>query len=630
MKKFLLTATLALLTTILLLTRQAAHPHPMSPTLLTDPFLQNPTPTSIQVIWFTEFEGTQHRVEYGDTLTAPAPTFTTVPATTTRLTRTAEDAASNTPTTSSQSSGQSSGQKISQLTPRPIWRHAATLTGLTPGQRLPYRVISQHPNGQSITSNPFTLAATPPPNQPLKILLTSDHQLMPLVPANLQKVAETIGQVDAVFFAGDLINHADRASEWFDDASGLAFFPNLQGTSQYNLEKAGKTTTYQGGELIQHAPLFPIIGNHEVMGRYSTTEPINAQFANTLPRELVSGFYPQPATASEPKEPEKESVSDSESWIEDHSYNTLTYREIFSLPTTQLPDGRETTDYYAVTFGDVRLVSLYVTQIWRSPDLSPTTKGRYRERQSELVNPKSWGYGQHIFEPIRKGSDQYNWLQQELASDEFKSAKYTIVMLHHPPHTLGGNIVPAFTDPVAIKSYAPDGSLQAVQYEYPQSEDYIIRDLVPLLEAANVQLVFYGHSHLWNRFISPNGTHFLETSNVGNSYGAHLADNPREVPTAIDKASDLNPFTETYSAIGDPNGLEPIMPTLAPIKDEQGQALPYIASNDITSFTILDTGTGLVSSYYFDTRQPESEVVKFDEFAMGEYDGKYNSSMLSS
>ena len=44
------------------------------------------------------------------------------------------------------------------------------------------------------------------------------------------------------------------------------------------------------------------------------------------------------------------------------------------------------------------------------------------------------------------------------------------------------------------------------------------------------------------------------------------------------------------------------------------RALLYIDSNDITAFTIFDTGEGTVSSYYFDTRKPESEVVKFDEF----------------
>ncbi len=58
------------------------------------------------------------------------------------------------------------------------------------------------------------------------------------------------------------------------------------------------------------------------------------------------------------------------------------------------------------------------------------------------------------------------------------------------------------------------------------------------------------------------------------------------------------------------------MPNLQPILSENGQPLPYIASNDITAFSIFDTATGSVSSYYFDTRQPDSEVVKFDQFVL--------------
>jgi len=68
--------------------------------------------------------------------------------------------------------------------------------------------------------------------------------------------------------------------------------------------------------------------------------------------------------------------------------------------------------------------------------------------------------------------------------------------------------------------------------------------------------------------------------------------------------------------LGDPNGLTPIMPTIAPLADEEGNLQPYIASNDVTSFSIFDTETGTVSSYYFDTREPESAVVKFDEFSL--------------
>jgi hypothetical protein len=222
-----------------------------------------------------------------------------------------------------------------------------------------------------------------------------------------------------------------------------------------------------------------------------------------------------------------------------------------------------------------------------------------------LNNPAEWGYGQHLFEAIAKGSAQYTWLEQELKSSEFQQAKYKVVMLHHPPHSLGENIVPAYTDPVQVIDTDGDGSIKAVRYEYPKEADYIIRDIVPLLEAANVQLVFYGHSHLWNRFVSPSGMHFLETSNVGNSYGAHIGEKKRRVPAG---------YKEDYAETGDPNGLEPVMPTIAPLMGEDGKPMPYVASNDVTVFSIFDTAIGTVSSYRFDTREPGSEVVKFDEF----------------
>ena len=557
------------------------------PTLLTDPFLQRPSTSSVNVVWFTEFEGTEHIVEYGQSQSAIA--------TTSQLSQMYEDADS-----------QAKGKTYSTLTRRSIWRHEAIITDLSSGDRTPYRVISRTETGESATSDFFSLAPTPPTGQPLKILLTSDHQLKPMTPANLQKVEETIGRLDAVFFAGDLVNIPDRASEWFDDTNELSFFPTLQGRSQHaaTANKSAPAATYTGGQIIQNAPLFPIIGNHEVMGRKSETDTLKVQFSNTLPRNLVETFYPT------------EEIS--KTWTEDHSYNVNTYKEIFSLPTAKLPNGQEKEEYYAVSFGDVRLVSLYVTQIWRSPNLTPDTKGRYREKAEDIANPENWGYGQHIFEDIRKGSEQYNWLQQELASLEFQQAKYKIVMLHHPPHTLGGNIVPAFTDPIAVENEDDAGNLQSVQYEYPKADDYIIRDLIPLLESSGTQLVFYGHSHLWNRFASESGLNFLETSNVGNSYGAHLGENERDIPTAkaVADAGDLQPFEQIYYPIGDPNELSAIAPTLSPLKDEAGNTLPYIASNEITSFTIFDTGTGLLSSYYFDTTKPDSEVVKFDEFAL--------------
>jgi hypothetical protein len=462
-----------------------------------------------------------------------------------------------------------------------------------------YQVISRN-QGEEIHSKTFTLAPKPTEEKPLKILLTSDHQLMPMVATNLQKVQETMGVIDAVFFAGDLVNVADRASEWFDDIRGNAFFPCLQGRANYELEINGKKTTYRGGEIIQHAPLFTAIGNHEVMGRTSETKSLKEQMADSYPRRIADSLYRQSIeiinTSREPRI--------AESWIKANSFNTDSYDEIFTLPESH-SGGKK---YYAVTFGSIRLIVLYVANMWRSPLIAPEVKGKYQENLSDLEKPENWGYGQHIFEPISKGSPQYNWLEQELESGDFGRAKYKIVMLHHPVHTLGGNIVPPFADPQPRIERDNGGNIQGVYYDYPPENDYIVNDLMPLLETKKIDLVLYGHSHLWNRFVDSRGINFLESSNVGNSYGAHLGENPRSVPPH-------NPLK--YAVIGDPNGLQPIVPNVAPCRDERGHPLPYIASNETTVFTILDTGEGTVTSYSFDTRRTDSEVIVFDRFVIG-------------
>lgn len=578
--------------------------------LLTDPFLQLPTENSVRVVWFTEFPGQSHTVIYGhqtnQSLTGQ--NIRQVFADTRQLSRLREDSESRLP----------SGAPPEAPTARHVWRHEAEVTGLVPGQRVPYQVKSLREDGTIFASDIFTLAAAPPAGQPLQILLTSDHQAKPMTAANLQKVEETVGQVDAVFIAGDLVNVPDRGTEWFDDAAGAAFFPALQGRGGYDLSHNGRTTRYRGGQLIQYAPLFPATGNHEVMGRFSTVNSLADQFNDPVPRQAAIALYEtQPELFNPAGDPAVR-----QRWTINQSFNTDTYEEIFTLPTSLIPNPSDpenpatTNLYYATTLGDVRLISLFVTNIWRRPAVKPNVQGRFQENQADLANPGAWGHGQHIFEPIRQGSGQYRWLQQELASAAFQQAQYKVVMLHHPPHSLGDNVVPPFTDPVPIYDRNDDGSLKAVRYEYPIQDDYIIRDLLPLLENAGVDLVLYGHSHLWNRFLGPTGIHFLETSNVGNTYGAFWQAKTRQLPPA-EPSSDFDQYQQQYYiAQGDPNGLTPIVPTIAPLTDDQGQPLPYLASNDITAFSVLDTGSGRVSSYYFDTRQPDSAVVKFDEFSL--------------
>jgi hypothetical protein len=574
-RKILLTFTAAFVIVICLTVVYRYLPNQETVTqasqLLTDPFLQLPTPTSVKVVWFTEFAGSRHIVTYGENFQQ------TALATTTKLSRVREDQQSRV------GKQTQDGQVYQHPVRRDIWRHEADVVGLTPGRRTSYRVTSVKENGDSVNSRTFTLAPTPIPGTPLKILLTSDHQLKPMTTANLQKVVETVGRVDAVFFAGDLVDIADRASEWFDDNRGNAFFASLQGRAKYEIEFDGVKTSYTGGEIIQHAPMFTTIGNHEVMGRFGRKDSLGDEFNDAIPRTVAKKLY-------------------GEKSLKNNSFNTDTYEEILSLPESQT--GGET--YYAVSFGDVRLVVLYAANIWRTPNLDADARSKYREREKDLQTSVEWGYGQHIFEPIAKGSQQYRWLVEELNSPEFQKAKYKLVMFHYPPHSLGDNIVPAYTDPVQLIERDATNTIRAVRYEYPLNADYMIRDVIPLLEAAHVQLVFYGHSHIWNRFDSQSGMHFLETSNVGNSYGAFLDNKERKVPVG---------YKENYVKVGDPNALQAVMPTISPLR-ENGRLVPYVASNEMTVFSILDTGSGTISSYRFDTRKPNSEIIKFDEFRL--------------
>ncbi|MDY7100701.1 MAG: hypothetical protein S0880_05895 [Actinomycetota bacterium] len=72
-----------------------------------------------------------------------------------------------------------------------------------------------------------------------------------------------------------------------------------------------------------------------------------------------------------------------------------------------------------------------------------------------------------------------------------------------------------------------------------------------------------------------------------------------------------------HVAVGDPGGLEPIVPTVAPLRSPDGTPMPYLASNTMTAFSVLDTGAGEVVSYRADLSVPDPEVIVFDRFPLG-------------
>jgi hypothetical protein len=624
---------------------------PGAPRLLTDPFLQAPEPGGVRVVWMTNFAGTAHQVVLKD---APGAEVTVTSKKLREMYAGPRSQVADPPV---------------QVMRRPVWRHEAHVRGLVAGTPVPYRVSSTAADGSVHGAGPFLLRPAPAPAQGLHILLTSDMQQKPMSLVNYAAVARTYPDLDAVFFAGDMVNRHRAASDWFDnfrsewrdapDRAQVPFFPALQGTFDRLLPEA----VAPGGAILQNAPLFPTVGNHEVSGRFRPNVTITRNGQDHFTDVQWMDNDPQPRWFAEWRyaqlAPEVNPAADPaqrEDWIAANSHEHRTYDELFTLPGTG-PEGK---GYYATRLGDVFLVSMNVSRIWRPWGTGPDDGGKLKEADRDVNRPEEWGFGEFIFTPFHAGTTQYDWLRRVLASDAAQGAKYRVVMAHQSVHGLGDNAAPAHVDPVmhvdwtdaggevrqitftlpadpALRAAAFGrevaplvGRITQVRYSYDLVQDHFRRDIEPLLHLHDVDLLLTGHSHVWTR--SKTATlNFLETSNVGNCFGAMwtlpgggtFRDQVRGgkwKSFAASMAAQEAPWHPAdYPGTGEPYGRAPIQPTeFNPMVEMAGAEveMPFLCSNDLTAFSILDTKAGEVRSYVLSASQPHGNPRLFDRFSL--------------
>lgn len=581
-----------------------AQPFRIDDGLLTAPILQSPSSEAVNVVWYTAFLGSDHTLIYGDHLGHRAT------ATSTKLTRMLEDTDSQLHPASVNQLGFPSASGVRH---RSVWKHQATATNLTPGLRVPYLVESVRDDGEHFRSRAYSLQPLPAPGHPLKILLTSDQQNRPMSAANYQKAYETVGPLDAVLFAGDFVDYPNRASEWFDRNSTTRppFYPTMQG----RWDQIHSASPYRGGPILQHATLLSALGNHEVAGRWRPNQhDITTMYTDSQPRWRAEMLYENALGSGHPE---------AATFIRDHSFETITYDEMWPSPQPGLP-------YWSLCYGDIFIISLHVNRIWRL--WGSDRKGKEGEDPADVNNPDAWGFGDHLFEPFGPGSAQYQWLEQVLESEACQQARFRIVMAHQTMFGLGDNAYPVLapsdvtirfdhgsgeevsqlTYPISKETWDSDiapllGSIISIDYHYADDADVWRNAIEPLLIDAGIDLVLTGHSHLWNRSkVGP--MHYLETSNVGDSFGARY-----------DDLDGSKTWPGTSFPAGDPHGRPSIAPNiLNPLQELEGydHPLPFVSSNRHTVFSIFDTAEGAVKSYVFDTMEPSSAVRLFDQFML--------------
>lgn len=410
-----------------------------------------------------------------------------------------------------------------------------------------------------------------------RILITSDHQAMPNTAFAVEQMAMA-GPFDAVFYAGDCVNVPDRASEWFDLPDGNSFFECLQGTARF---RDGSGVIRSGGAIAQQSGLFTCVGNHEVMGRMPG-RTLDEAFNEPVPRDVARAVLGPDGVGTD--------MSDNQGRVEDNSWSISTYQRVFGLD--DLPG------WYATRVGNIWLISLFVTRAWRPEEatIAPEERlsnSRYHDASSAR-DPLDRGYGSFPFVDIAAGSEQFQWLEQQLDSPQRRACRWTVVMMHEGPFGTGDNVMPPWSAPRAIAERDSAGACIGTRYEYDPRDNPLIRDVVPLLDAAKVDLVISGHNHVWNRYRSPGGVNYLETSNVGNTYGSTEVGLVRRVPPSPWNTGD-------YLATGSPPG--------ARLQPASITSVPAVASNDGSVFSVLDSRSGEVVTWHASLHGPGARVV---------------------
>ncbi|MEM7728872.1 MAG: collagen-like protein [Pseudomonadota bacterium] len=610
--------------------------------IVSDPMLTGPAEGEVSVVWYTTFEGAANSVVFGDRLDQ------SVVATTTRMSQMFEDEGSELPF--NRSVGQAlPGEAVVEQT---IYRHEARVTGLAANQRVPYFAVSTV-NGADFKSQIFTLQPLPAPDQPVKLLITSDQQNRAMSPANFQKVVETVGQVDAVLFAGDLVSTPNRASEWFYSGreNFPPFFPSLQGT----YDRIAPNYGYRGGAILQHAPVFATIGNHESPGIFDRTRSLGAQDNGPQPRWYAEHRWDRLTDA------ERQATGlTREEWVRRNSYDHVTYYEMWNLPENQVA-GEDPENFYSVRYGNVSLISMNVSRVWRNWNNgltdTNTNPGKFGEPIPTVNDLDTWGFGDMFFADYSPGSAQRQWLGEQLASTEVQDAPFQVVLTHQSMHGYGDNVVPVmanpeatidFTDgtPTVVTTFPADdatwativaaaerGAIERVRYDYEREDDLWLGVESELL-AADVDLVVSGHSHVWSRtFVedADSRLNYLETSNVGNSFGPFAGPNNRVrwarnfYPDPDTNDTRDNAFWDPadYPRVGDSQGRPDVLPSeltngvdFMRQVEEATADLPYLSSNKFTVFTILDSGEGTVKSYAHEFDFPANPARLVDCFPL--------------
>ncbi len=404
------------------------------------PYLQNPTATSMTVVWFSAEDAAGTLTLFAGPATTPIAEKISRPEAATALAY----------------PGWEAQKFFSGNAPAPPFAHQIDLVGLAPRRTYRYQVRQ----GAEACGGFFTTAPQPS-SGPVRLIFFADSETEPestdkrvdwpdpTAPGqprpylldqttgfanNLRVILER--DPDLLLIAGDLVESGGEQRDWDE------FWMHM--------------TDVDGINLAGRIPLLAAPGNHEYYEGPSM------------------GGYNQPGS--------EQAVG--------------RFRRYFSVPENGNHDPAARDRYYRLDYGPVTLIALDVTN--GSPHGSSDDTNFFLLGAGEAGGGASPGFG--------PGSEQYAWLEAQLADARERSA-FTFVFFHHVPYSVGPHGWPP-----------GEGEGEDTQSGVP------VRSLTPLFHQYGVDALIAGHDEMWERSeldgteVLPDGSrvaHTLQVYDVG-------------------------------------------------------------------------------------------------------------------
>ncbi len=314
------------------------------------------------------------------------------------------------------------------------YKHMIRVPSLAPGSRDTYVVR------QGDETHEATLSASPPPDTAVRFIIFADCETEPESTGKPTQWPEPGGDQDRVYIADQTEGFRQNLLVIQERSPGfLAFAGDIaqSGGEQRDWDEFWRHLSGDFGCLAGSVPIVAAPGNHDAYGG---------------PKDF-GRFTDQ-----------------------GHHRANAKFRTYFA---TQPNEHRPPQGYHRLDFGSITLISLDSTN--GLPDSTD------RDTNWHL---KARDHG-HDFNP---GSDQYRWLEEQLADAQKRSA-FTFVQFHHVPYSVGPHGFPA-----GDKGH---------RHGQDKQSGIPMRVLTPLFIRYGVDAVFAGHDEMYEHSVIRGGAEQL-------------------------------------------------------------------------------------------------------------------------